>query len=60
MRATKERLRSGQRAGRLATDADLDLVVDFLHAPLIQRWPNRSGPLDDASADATLRAFGPR
>ncbi|TDD49458.1 TetR/AcrR family transcriptional regulator [Saccharopolyspora elongata] len=61
--AKKERLRSAQRAGQLAADADLDLFLEVLYAPLAQRWLLRSGPLDDAFADAlvdaALRAFRP-
>ncbi|MBB6348180.1 TetR/AcrR family transcriptional regulator [Nonomuraea muscovyensis] len=59
----KERLRSAQRAGQLAADADLDLVLEVLYAPLYQRWLHRSGPLTPEYADAlvevTLRAFAP-
>lgn len=61
--AKKERLRSAQRAGQLCPDADLDLVLEVLYAPLQQRWLHRSGPLTDDYADAlvdlTLRAFAP-
>jgi AcrR family transcriptional regulator len=61
--AKKERLRSAQRAGQLATEADLDLVLEVLYAPLYQRWLHRSGPLTQEYADAlvetTLRAFAP-
>ncbi|MFA1541466.1 TetR/AcrR family transcriptional regulator [Actinomadura monticuli] len=61
--AKKERLRSAQRAGQLAADADLDLVLEVLYAPLHQRWLHRSGPLTPEYADAlveiTLRAFAP-
>ncbi|WP_254714988.1 TetR/AcrR family transcriptional regulator [Actinomadura sp. NAK00032] len=61
--AKKERLRSGQRAGQLSPDADLDLVLEVLYAPLFQRWLHRSGPLTpdyaDALVDVTLRAFAP-
>ncbi|SEG90553.1 DNA-binding transcriptional regulator, AcrR family [Thermomonospora echinospora] len=61
--AKKERLRSAQRAGQLAADADLDLVLEVLYAPLYQRWLHRSGPLTpeyaDALVDITLRAFAP-
>ncbi|MCF7549581.1 TetR/AcrR family transcriptional regulator [Pseudonocardia sp. WMMC193] len=61
--AKKERLRSAQRAGQLAADVDLDLVLEVLYAPLFQRWLHRSGPLTaqyaDSLVDATLRAFGP-
>ncbi|XRQ09206.1 TetR/AcrR family transcriptional regulator, partial [Actinomadura welshii] len=59
--AKKERLRSAQRAGQLAADADLDLVLEVLYAPLYQRWLHRSGPLTPQYADAlvetVLRAF---
>ncbi|MEV6263753.1 TetR/AcrR family transcriptional regulator [Streptomyces sp. NPDC051784] len=59
----KDRLRSAQQAGQLAPDADLDLVLAMLYAPLFQRWLHRSGPLTadyaDALVDATLRAFAP-
>ncbi|MFD7432077.1 TetR/AcrR family transcriptional regulator [Streptomyces sp. NPDC059818] len=61
--AKKGRLRSAQRAGQLAADADLDLLLEVLYAPLFQRWLHRSGPLTAEYADAlvgvTLRAFGP-
>ncbi len=61
--AKKVRPRGAQRAGRLAADADLDLVLELLYAPLYQRWLHRSGPLTpeyaDAFMDLTLKAFGP-
>ncbi|TDC58195.1 TetR/AcrR family transcriptional regulator [Actinomadura sp. KC345] len=61
--AKKERLRSAQRAGQLAADADLDLVLEVLYAPLNLRWLHRAGPLTpdyaDALVEATLRAFAP-
>lgn len=61
--AKKTRLRSAQQAGQLAADADLDLVLEVLYAPLFQRWLLRSGPLTpeyaDALVDITLRAFRP-
>ncbi|MFH8616939.1 TetR/AcrR family transcriptional regulator [Streptomyces sp. NPDC017979] len=61
--AKKARLRSAQEAGQLRPDADLDLALEVLYAPLFQRWLHRSGPLTPAYADslvdATLRAFGP-
>ncbi|MFF2086135.1 TetR/AcrR family transcriptional regulator [Nocardia sp. NPDC058176] len=59
----KVRLRSGQQAGQLDPDADLDLVLEFLYAPLFQRWLLRSGPLTadyaDTLVETTLRAFRP-
>ncbi|WP_372662434.1 TetR/AcrR family transcriptional regulator [Amycolatopsis kentuckyensis] len=60
--AKKDRLRSAQRAGQLAVDADLDLVLEVLYAPLYQRWLLRTGPLTGSYADAlvaaALKAFG--
>jgi AcrR family transcriptional regulator len=61
--AKKDRLRSAQRAGQLAPDADLDLMLEVLYAPLYQRWLLRTGPLTEGYADAlvaaTLKAFRP-
>ncbi|MDL4773261.1 TetR/AcrR family transcriptional regulator [Actinomadura xylanilytica] len=52
--AKKERLRSAQRAGQISPDADLDLALELLYAPLYQRWLLRSGPLTPAYADALV------
>ncbi|MFI9847162.1 TetR/AcrR family transcriptional regulator [Nonomuraea sp. NPDC051941] len=61
--AKKARLRSAQRAGQIAEDADLDLALELLYAPLFQRWLHRSGPLTPEYADAlvelTLKALRP-
>lgn len=61
--AKKARLRSAQRAGQFATDADLDLALELLYGPLYQRWLHRSGPLTpeyaDALVDLILKAFRP-
>ncbi|MEV7039670.1 TetR-like C-terminal domain-containing protein [Amycolatopsis sp. NPDC051061] len=47
----------------LAPDADLDLLLEVLYAPLYQRWLLRTGPLTESYADAlvatTLKAFRP-
>ena len=55
------RLRSAQDAGQLRPDADLDLAIDMLYAPLTQRWLLHTSSLDDAFADAlvdgVLRGF---
>jgi AcrR family transcriptional regulator len=52
--AKKERLRSAQRAGQIAADADLDLALELIWGPLYQRWLNRSGPLTPEYADALV------
>ncbi|EID56463.1 TetR/AcrR family transcriptional regulator [Saccharomonospora xinjiangensis] len=61
--AKRQRLRSGQRAGQLSPDADLDIVLDLLFAPLFRRWLLRTGPLTpdyaDTLVEAALRAFAP-
>lgn len=60
-RAKRARLLSAQRSGQLPADADLDLFLEVLYAPFIQRWLARSGPLDDAYADrlveVVMKAF---
>jgi AcrR family transcriptional regulator len=57
MRALKRaRLRSAQEAGELPAGTDLDVAVDLLWSPLLSRWLQRSGPLDDAFADAVVEA----
>ncbi|HUR06968.1 MAG TPA: TetR/AcrR family transcriptional regulator [Nonomuraea sp.] len=55
--AKKARLRSAQRAGQLAADADLDLALELLYAPLYQRWLLRSGPLTPEYADTLVELF---
>ncbi|MEU6711400.1 TetR/AcrR family transcriptional regulator [Nonomuraea sp. NPDC046802] len=55
--AKKTRLRSAQRAGQLASDADLDLALELLYAPLYQRWLLRSGPLTPEYADTLVDVF---
>ncbi|SNY68527.1 TetR/AcrR family transcriptional regulator [Paractinoplanes atraurantiacus] len=61
--AKKDRLRSAQQAGQLPLDTDLDLFLEFLYAPLYQRWLLSTGPLTpeyaDALVDITLQAFRP-
>ncbi|MDT0346019.1 TetR/AcrR family transcriptional regulator [Streptomyces litchfieldiae] len=61
--AKKERLRAAQRAGQLAADADLDLALELLYAPVYQRWLLRTAPLTpeyaDALVDHLLKALRP-
>jgi AcrR family transcriptional regulator len=60
----KERLRAAQRAGQLAEDIDLDVAVDMLFGPVLNRWLQRSGPLTHEYAeqvvDMALRGLRPR
>jgi AcrR family transcriptional regulator len=52
----RTRLRSAQAAGELPAALDLDVAVDLLWSPLTSRWLLRSGPLDDAFADAVVES----
>jgi AcrR family transcriptional regulator len=45
-------LATAQRRGDVRTDLDLDVAAELLLGPLFQRWLLRTGPLDDAYADA--------
>ncbi|MFD2765848.1 TetR/AcrR family transcriptional regulator [Micromonospora eburnea] len=49
--AKQRRLRSAQRAGQLAEDLNLDVAVEMIWGPLLNRWLQRSGPLTAEYAD---------
>ncbi|WP_290050185.1 TetR/AcrR family transcriptional regulator [Amycolatopsis solani] len=57
----KARLRSAQRTGELAADLDLDVAIDLLWGPLLNRWLQRTGPLTpeytDQVVDTALRGL---
>lgn len=52
--AKRRRLRSAQEAGELATDLDLDVAVDVIWGPVLNRWLQRSGPLTDAYVETLV------
>ncbi|WP_210418372.1 TetR-like C-terminal domain-containing protein [Agromyces intestinalis] len=52
--AKRQRLRSAQAAGELAADLDLEVAIDLIWGPVLNRWLQRSGPLDDAHLDALI------
>ncbi|MDX8029783.1 TetR/AcrR family transcriptional regulator [Lentzea sp. BCCO 10_0856] len=60
----KTRLRSAQRAGQLAEDVDLEVAVDMLFGPVLNRWLHRTGPLTheyvDQVVDMALSGLAPR
>ncbi|QGQ19254.1 TetR family transcriptional regulator [Cellulomonas sp. JZ18] len=62
--AKRQRLRSAQEAGELADDLDLDVAIDIIWGPVLNRWLLRSGPVTDeyvdALLDATLSRLRPR
>ncbi|WP_022888129.1 TetR/AcrR family transcriptional regulator [Agromyces italicus] len=45
--AKRQRLRSAQAAGELDDDLDLDVAIDVIWGPVLNRWLQRSGPLSD-------------
>ncbi|GAA3392403.1 TetR/AcrR family transcriptional regulator [Cryptosporangium minutisporangium] len=50
----RQRLRSAQRAGQLADDLDLDVAMDLIWGPLLNRWLQRTGPLTAEYADRVV------
>jgi AcrR family transcriptional regulator len=60
----KDRLRAAQSAGQLAEDLDLDVAVDLLFGPILNRWLQRTGPLTDEYVDhlvdTVLQGLQPR
>ncbi|WP_433350144.1 TetR/AcrR family transcriptional regulator [Micromonospora sp. CA-111912] len=52
--AKRQRLRSAQQAGQLAEDLDLDVAVEMIWGPLLNRWLHRSGPLTPEYADRVV------
>nr|WP_042190811.1 TetR/AcrR family transcriptional regulator [Kibdelosporangium sp. MJ126-NF4]CEL19611.1 Transcriptional regulator, TetR family [Kibdelosporangium sp. MJ126-NF4]CTQ94589.1 Transcriptional regulator, TetR family [Kibdelosporangium sp. MJ126-NF4] len=60
----KNRLRAAQRAGQLAEGVDLDVAIDMLFGPVLNRWLQRTGPLTheytDQVVDTALRGLQPR
>lgn len=52
--AKRTRLRSAQQAGQLAADLDLDVAVDIIWGPVLNRWLQRSGPLTIEYADSVV------
>jgi AcrR family transcriptional regulator len=53
--AKRQRLREAQKAGQLAHDLDLDVAIDIIWGPILNRWLQRSGPLSNEYVDALLR-----
>ena len=49
----KDRLRSAQAAGHLPDDLDLDVAIEMLWAPLLNRWLHNQ-PLTTGYADAVI------
>ncbi|KQR17275.1 TetR/AcrR family transcriptional regulator [Cellulomonas sp. Leaf334] len=52
--AKRQRLRSAQAAGELADDLDLDVAVDIIWGPVLNRWLQHGGPLSDVYLDALV------
>ncbi|GHH35667.1 TetR/AcrR family transcriptional regulator [Lentzea cavernae] len=60
----KARLRAAQDAGQLAADVDLEVAVDLIWGPILNRWLHRTAPLTSEYAeqvvDTALRGLQPR
>jgi AcrR family transcriptional regulator len=60
LEATKQRLRTAQRAGQIR-NADLNVAAELLYGPVYYRWLLRTGPISRQYVDAvvamTLRAL---
>ncbi|GIF01426.1 hypothetical protein Ari01nite_88900 [Paractinoplanes rishiriensis] len=52
--AKQEWLRAAQRAGQLAEDLDLDVAVEMIWGPLLNRWLHRTGPLTTEYIDRVV------
>ena len=63
LEATRQRIVRGQGAGQIDTAVDAALAVELLFGPMFHRWLLRTGPLDDAYAEAlaehVVRAIRP-
>ena len=60
----RARLRSAQRAGQIAEDVDLEVAIDLIWGPILNRWLQRTAPLTREYAEqvveTALRGLGPR
>jgi hypothetical protein len=52
--AKRQRLRGAQQAGQLAEDLDLDVAVDMIWGPVLNRWLQRGGPLTAEYTDLVV------
>ncbi|WP_020576759.1 TetR/AcrR family transcriptional regulator [Actinopolymorpha alba] len=50
----RQRLRSAQQAGQLAEDLDLDVAVEMVWGPVLNRWLQHNGPLTAEFADRVV------
>ncbi|MFE0699716.1 TetR/AcrR family transcriptional regulator [Streptomyces sp. NPDC058872] len=59
----RRRLRVARESGQLSPDVDLDVAIDSIWGPLLNRWLLRTGPLTpeyaDALVDTALRGLRP-
>jgi AcrR family transcriptional regulator len=63
LEATRQRIVRGQQTGQIDPAIDPAIAVELLFGPMFHRWLLRTGPVDDAYADAlaehVLRALRP-
>ncbi|MFD4641345.1 TetR/AcrR family transcriptional regulator [Lentzea sp. NPDC058436] len=60
----RARLRAAQQAGQIDGDVDLEVAIDLIWGPILNRWLHRTAPLTGAYAeqvvDTALRGLRPR
>lgn len=60
----KARLRSAQQAGQIGEDVDLEVAIDLIWGPILNRWLQRTAPLTREYAEqvveTALRGLRPR
>ncbi|SES43003.1 TetR/AcrR family transcriptional regulator [Lentzea albida] len=60
----KARLRSAQQAGQIGEDVDLEVAIDLIWGPILNRWLQRTAPLTREYAEqvveTALRGLLPR
>ncbi|GGT85711.1 TetR/AcrR family transcriptional regulator [Streptomyces violascens] len=63
-RLKRDRLRKAQQVGQLDPNTDLDLAIEMIWGPLLNRWLQRTGPLTpeytDSIVETALHGLMPR
>ncbi|MBJ8346909.1 TetR/AcrR family transcriptional regulator [Antrihabitans sp. YC2-6] len=49
-----QRLQAARDAGQISPDVDLDVTIDIVWGPVLNRWLQRTGPLDSTYTDKLI------